>query len=110
MLFGIFLRGLNAIHFGHKVDFILEFIPQIIFMSILFGYMIIMIFVKWYVNWFNYLTPDSNKFIQAPSIITQLMNIFLKLGEVGPMPIWGEGNSQQDFHKIVLSNLFSLIK
>lgn len=103
MLFGIFLRGLNAIHFGSKTDFILEFIPQFVFMSILFGYMLVMIFVKWYVNWFDYLTPDSNKFIQAPSIITQLMNIFLKLGDVGPMPIWGDGDTQQNFHKIVLS-------
>ncbi len=106
MLFGIFLRGLNAIYFGNKTDFILEFIPQFVFMSILFGYMLVMIFIKWYVNWFDYLTPDSNKFIQAPSIITQLMNIFLKLGEVGPMPIWGEGNAQQNFHQIVLSILY----
>lgn len=105
MIFGICLRGLNAIHFGNKTDFILEFIPQLIFMTILFGYMLVMIFIKWYVNWFNYLTPVEG-FIQAPSIITQLMNIFLKLGDVGPMPIWGKNTAQADFHRIVLSILF----
>ena len=106
MLFGIFLRGLNAVHFGSSVDFILEFIPQFVFMSILFAYMLVMIFVKWSINWFNYLTPDDNKFIQAPSIITQLMNIFLKLGDAGPMPLWGQGTTQSNFHWYVLSKLF----
>ena len=103
MLFGIFLRGMNSIYFGAKADFFLEFIPQFVFMTILFGYMIVMIFVKWSINWFQFLTNDANKFIQAPSIITQLMNIFLKLGDVGPMPIWGQGNTQFEIHRLVLS-------
>jgi len=75
MLFGIVLRGMNALHFGSKLDFVVEFIPQIIFMGLLFGYMNIMIFTKWAIDW----SADTSR---APSIITQLMQIFLKLGSV----------------------------
>jgi V-type H+-transporting ATPase subunit a len=101
MLFGIILRGINAVYFRSKVDIFFDFIPQFIFMTILFGYMIVMIFVKWTINWYDWLTPDKDMFIQAPSIITQLMNIFLKGGDVGKTPLWGEGDTQREFHFIV---------
>jgi V-type ATPase 116kDa subunit family len=44
-------------------------------MTSLFGYMIVMIFLKWCKDW----NGIENR---APSIITLLMNIFLKLGSV----------------------------
>ena len=94
---GIVLRGLNAIYFKSKVDFIFEFIPQILFMSFLFGYMLIMIFVKWSVNWMAIGTGN------APSIITQLMNIFLAMGNVGTTPLWGSNGAQENFHFFVFS-------
>jgi V-type H+-transporting ATPase subunit a len=75
MLFGILLKGLNCIFFGDALGFIFEFVPQIIFMSILFGYMNVMIFLKWATDW----SSDPGK---APSLISQLMNIFLKFGSI----------------------------
>lgn len=81
MICGILLRGLNAIYFESAMDFFFEFIPQIIFMSLLFGYMLIMIFIKWSTDW----TLNSSK---APSIISTLMNIFLKLGSVDGKPLY----------------------
>ncbi len=81
MLFGIVLRGLNAVYFKNKLDFIFEFIPQIIFMSLLFGYMIIMIFIKWATDW-------TQNLAKSPSIITTLMNIFLNLGSVDGKPLY----------------------
>ena len=81
MLGGIFLRGVNALFFKSKMDFFFEFIPQIIFMSLLFGYMIIMIFIKWSTDW-------SMNSSNAPSIISTLMNIFLKLGSVENKPLY----------------------
>lgn len=66
---------MNAIFFGKTLEFVFEFIPQLIFMLSLFGYMIVMIFAKWLTNW----TGIESR---APSIITLLMNIFLKLGSV----------------------------
>jgi len=75
MLFGIVLKGINCIHFKNKLGFIFEFIPQIVFMLMFFGYMDFMIFIKWLRNW------DNNE-DNAPSLISQLMNIFLSLGSV----------------------------
>lgn len=51
MLGGISLSLLNAIHFGHGVDIIGEFIPQILFMGSLFGYMVFLIIYKWMNVW-----------------------------------------------------------
>lgn len=99
MIFGIILRGMNAIHFNSKLDFVFEFIPQIVFMTGLFGYMIVMIFIKWSINWDIYGTQN------APSIITQLMNIFLGMGSVGNTPLWGEPGTQANTHFIILSKL-----
>lgn len=51
MTFGIILKGMNTIYFKSWVDFITEFIPMIIFDVAFFGYMVILIFVKWSINW-----------------------------------------------------------
>jgi V-type H+-transporting ATPase subunit a len=77
MSFGIILKGVNAFYFKAPIDFVFEFIPQIIFMLIMFGYMIAMIFIKWATDW----SADKSK---APSIISQLMGIVLNGGSVGP--------------------------
>jgi V-type H+-transporting ATPase subunit a len=86
MTFGIVLKGMNTIYFNNYIDFIFEFIPQLIFMVSFFGYMIVMIFIKWSINW----KDDTS---QAPSIITLLMNIFLKGGSVDGRPLWGGSNA-----------------
>jgi V-type H+-transporting ATPase subunit a len=82
MLFGIVLRGFNSIYFKDTIDFVFQVIPQIIFMGILFGYMNSMIFIKWATNW----DADTSK---APSLITQLMKIFIGFGSVEDKPVWG---------------------
>ena len=43
MSLGIFMKGLNSLYFKKYLDFFFEFIPQIIFMLGLFGYMNFMI-------------------------------------------------------------------
>ena len=95
MCMGIILKGMNALYFNNTLDFVFEFIPQIIFMTSLFGYMIFMIFFKWAFDW-------SGKLDKAPSLITQLMNIALKLGDVEGKPLWGEGPSQIMLNRIIL--------
>jgi V-type H+-transporting ATPase subunit a len=91
MTFGIVLRGVNAVYFQSVIDFVCEFIPQIIFMTLLFGYMVAMIFIKWTTNW----DQDPS---QAPSIITLLMNIFLKAGSVEGKPLWGSEYAIESVH------------
>ena len=77
MILGLILKGINGIYFKDYIDFLFEFIPQLIFMCLLFGYMIIMIYIKWGTDW----SDDPSK---APSIITQLLMLFLNIGSTGP--------------------------
>ena len=47
MVIGIILKGLNSIFEKDFVELIFVFVPQIVLMLILFGYMDFLIFVKW---------------------------------------------------------------
>ena len=51
MTLGIMLRGMNAVFFNQWLDFLCEFLPMIIFDVAFFGYMVLLIFVKWSINW-----------------------------------------------------------
>lgn len=51
MTFGVLLRGVNSIYFHQHLDFFCEFVPMIIFCVGFFGYMVILIFVKWSIDW-----------------------------------------------------------
>jgi V-type H+-transporting ATPase subunit a len=51
MTFGILLRGLNCWYFQSTLDLVCEFIPMLLFALSLFGYMVVMIFVKWSIDW-----------------------------------------------------------
>ena len=102
MSMGIVLKGLNAIYDKNLVDCLFVFIPQLIFMLILFGYMDALIFLKWSVNYDN--EEDT-----APDIKSYLMNIVLKFGELPPAPAdgkdWkliGDRNLFENLHKGIL--------
>jgi V-type H+-transporting ATPase subunit a len=47
MSLGICMKGLNAIYFNRPLDFIFEFIPQIVLLNVLFGWMDVLIIAKW---------------------------------------------------------------
>ena len=100
MTLGIFLRGLNNLYFGDYIGFIFEFIPQLIFMTLLFGYMIFLIFVKWS-------TDYSKNTANAPSIITILMNLALKNGSVDGKPVWTSVKREEKMNQLFF--LISLI-
>ena len=107
MLLGILLKGFNDNYYKNIYGIIFEFIPQFVFMSVLLGYMIVMIFIKWSTYF-----ADTSK---APSIITHLINIVIKGGSVENMPLWGgqvqaTGRYQQEnFHSFLLVVLVILI-
>lgn len=71
MALGVFMKAFNAVYFKSYIDFFFEFVPQIILMLSLFGYMDLMIIIKW-------LTDYTNKESLAPSIINTMINIPLK--------------------------------
>lgn len=57
MVLGIVLSLLNAIHFKKTVNIVGEFIPQMIFMNGLFGYMCFLIIYKWAQPWTHQSPP-----------------------------------------------------
>ena len=91
MILGLFLKGMNGIYFADYIDFFFEFIPQLIFMCLLFGYMCLMIYIKWGTDW----SDDTSK---APSIISQLLMIFLNMGSTGPDNFKTPLFHREDYH------------
>ncbi len=77
MSLGICMKGFNAVYFGSKLDFFCEFVPQIILLLVLFGYMDALIVIKW-------LTDYSGKESRAPGIINTMIGMFLSGGAVPP--------------------------
>ncbi len=65
MTFGICLKGVNALYFGSYLDFFCEFIPMIIFDVGFFGYMVILVFIKWSINWEERMSKGSCHFDSA---------------------------------------------
>ena len=91
MTFGIILKGCNAIYFKRYTEFIFSFIPQIIFMLGLFGYMDGLIIVKWLHNF-------SGKESTAPDIKSLLLNIFLKFGSEIENSLYGGKDLMRYIH------------
>lgn len=76
MVLGIFMSYLNAKQFNHPVDVWYVFVPQMIFMNATFGYLVILIVLKWSINW------DSEKCradptCLAPDLKTVLIGMFM---------------------------------
>ena len=53
MTVGIILSGFNAVHFRLPYDFFFEFIPQLLFLLSIFGYMCFLILLKWSTNYYG---------------------------------------------------------
>lgn len=70
MILGIVLSAFNAVHFQKPYNLYFEFVPQLTFMVSLFGYMCVLILIKWLKDW------DLGK-KSAPYLLTTMINIFL---------------------------------
>ncbi|XP_034452353.1 V-type proton ATPase 116 kDa subunit a-like [Hippoglossus hippoglossus] len=79
MSFGIILSTYNHLHFRKKHNLYLVFLPELLFLLCLFGYLVFMIFYKWLV----FSAKDSR---EAPSILIHFINMFLMQGDtVSPL-------------------------
>ncbi|CAG8625398.1 7718_t:CDS:2, partial [Funneliformis mosseae] len=81
MSFGIFLSIFNYIHFKKTLSIWAEFIPQILFMQCIFGYLCFTIIYKWSIPWYE---PDANGNPRnsPPGLLNMLIYMFLQPGSV----------------------------
>ncbi|XP_043944145.1 V-type proton ATPase 116 kDa subunit a [Protopterus annectens] len=70
MIFGVILSLINHIYFRNVLNIVLQFIPEMIFIFSLFGYLVFMIIYKWC----NFNVHNSQ---YAPSILIHFINMFL---------------------------------
>ncbi|KAK3797205.1 hypothetical protein RRG08_030432 [Elysia crispata] len=68
MLFGICLSIFNHIHFKHYFDILVEFVPELLFLGCLFGYLVSIVFYKW-------LMIDAESCV--PALLIHYINMFM---------------------------------
>lgn len=71
---GITLMALNHRYNNNRLGIIAKFIPQILFLTCTFGYMNLLILVKWNTHW----SPSDS----PPSIINTMISMVLHFGAV----------------------------
>lgn len=101
MSLGIILKGLNSRFFNKPLDFYFEFIPQLILLLILFGYMNILIVLKWMTFYQN----GSD----APAIITVMIDMFLSGGGVKQTPLVGNKETHEFVNVLILMVAFACV-
>ncbi|KAI8098874.1 V-type ATPase, V0 complex, 116kDa subunit family [Halteromyces radiatus] len=84
MSFAICLNVINNLHFRKKIFIWLEFVPQILFMESIFGYLVFCIMYKWSVDWY---ARDADGVLlrgQPPNLLNMLIYMFLSPGTIIP--------------------------
>ena len=80
MTLGVLVKATNSLYFKRKVEFWFEFLPQLLFLVLVFGYMDFLIIFKWLKDW-GFDNPH------APSIITTMINLPLQMGKTVLIPL-----------------------
>uniref|UniRef100_A0A8C6UWL4 V-type proton ATPase subunit a n=1 Tax=Neogobius melanostomus TaxID=47308 RepID=A0A8C6UWL4_9GOBI len=93
MTFGVVLSTFNHIHFRKTYNLYLVFLPELLFLLCLFGYLVFMIVYKWLV----FSAKDSR---HAPSILINFINMFLMQGDAVE-PLYAGQNGLQVFLLLV---------
>ncbi|EMD34353.1 hypothetical protein CERSUDRAFT_86474 [Gelatoporia subvermispora B] len=77
MTFALCLQVPNHIRFKRLTDIYTNFIPQMVFLQSIFGYLVVCILYKWTVDW-------SKSSTGPPSLLNMLIGMFLSPGTVDP--------------------------
>lgn len=76
MIFGVAMSVVNMTHFRRPMSILLEFVPQMVFLCLLFAYMVFMMFFKWVMfspkTEIQQYTPGC-----APSVLILFINMML---------------------------------
>ncbi|CAH7471255.1 V-type proton ATPase 116 kDa subunit a 4 [Phodopus roborovskii] len=94
MTFGVVLSLFNHIYFKRTLNIILQFIPEMIFMLSLFGYLVFMIIFKW-------CRYDAHTSQKAPSILIHFISMFLFDYDESNAPLYSHQQEVQTFLVIV---------
>jgi len=73
MLFGTIISFFNYTHFKSFGEILLVFLPELLYMGSIFGYLAFTIVYKWCTYWEG---------AQAPGLMNMLINMFLSIGKV----------------------------
>ncbi|XP_051540086.1 V-type proton ATPase 116 kDa subunit a 2-like isoform X1 [Myxocyprinus asiaticus] len=93
MSFGVVLSVFNHLHFRQKFKIYLLFLPELLFLLCLFGYLVFMIFYKW----LAFSAQDSHL---APSILIHFIDMFL-MQENAATPLYPRQMGLQVFLVVV---------
>lgn len=77
MTFALCLQVPNHIRFNRRFDIYSNFIPQMLFLQSIFGYLVICIIYKWSVDWVE-------AGAEAPSLLNMLIDMLLSPGTLTP--------------------------
>ncbi|KAI0818687.1 H+-ATPase subunit [Irpex lacteus] len=77
MTFALCLQVPNHIRFNRRSDIWTNFVPSMLFLQCIFGYLVLCIIYKWTVNWETSSTAP-------PSLLNMLISMFLSPGSIDP--------------------------
>ncbi|NXF91220.1 VPP3 ATPase, partial [Eubucco bourcierii] len=81
MGFGVVLGIFNHVHFRQWHRLVLEFLPEMVFLLALFGYLVFLIFFKW----IKFTAASS---LVAPSILIHFIDMFLFTSNTDNLPLY----------------------
>jgi V-type H+-transporting ATPase subunit a len=95
---GVLLSLMNHLYYNDMLHVWFRFVPEIVFLSCTFGYMALLIVIKWCTTWTN--THD------APSLLETMTNFFLSPGTVTGTQLYA---GQAGVQVILLLIAFSMV-
>ncbi|XP_017115927.1 V-type proton ATPase 116 kDa subunit a1 [Drosophila elegans] len=84
MIFGVTMSVVNFAYYKKYASIFLEFLPQVLFLMLLFGYMVFMMFFKWVT--YNDTVEGPLSPACAPSILILFINMILQGSQETPEP------------------------
>ncbi|KAF8181071.1 V-type ATPase, V0 complex, 116kDa subunit family [Pholiota molesta] len=98
MTFALCLQVPNHLKFKRYSDIYSNFMPQMIFLQSIFGYLVWCILYKWSIDWSQVTTPP-------PSLLNMLISMFLKPGTVDPKAQLYRGQGTIQIALLVLAGI-----